>query len=137
MNPLSIVFVFKIVATVLVWCIPLLLFPSRLLETFGFPPQDSYQFVRMLGWAYLALCVGYAFGLRASLAGTRLMGPIWVGIVSNGGACLYLCCYGLTGAWATWSGTIQIFFWGSAVATALITLGLIRFGVFGDEPVVS
>ncbi len=79
MNALSWVFIFKIAATVLVWCLPLLLLPADWIEALGFPPQNSYMFARMLGWAYLALCVGYAFGLRASLRGQRLLGPIWVG----------------------------------------------------------
>ena len=134
MNSLSKVFVFKIGATVLFWCIPLILFPAALLEAAGFPAHPTYMFVRMLGWAYLALCVGYGFGLAAALKGKRLMGPIWVGIVSNGGACLYLLYYGLTGTWASWGALLQVLAWGSALATALITLGLYRFGVRGDEP---
>lgn len=133
MNNLSKVFVFKIAATVLVWCVPLILFPAALLEAAGFPEQQGYMFVRMLGWAYLALCVGYAFGLHAAWHGRRMAGPIWVGIVSNGGACAYLCFYGATGAWARWSGTMQFIGWSSAVATALITIGLIVFGVIGRE----
>ena len=131
MNHLSKVFVFKIVATVAVWCVPLILFPVDWLDAVGFPEQDSYLFVRLLGWAYLALCVGYAFGLGAALRGERLMGPIWVGIVSNGGACGYLCAYGLSGSWAAWPAPVQVVAWGSAVATALITAGLVIFGVLG------
>jgi hypothetical protein len=69
MNHLSRVFIFKIAATVAFWCIPLLLFPSESLEALGLPPESSYMFVSMLGWAYLALCVGYAFGLNASRRG--------------------------------------------------------------------
>ena len=91
----------------------------------------------MLGWAYLALCVGYAFGLRAALQGKRLMGSIWMGIVSNGGACLYLLYYGATGTWSNWDGTVQFLGWASALATALITLGLIAFGVKGTAPTVD
>ena len=157
MNALARVFVFKIAATVLFWCVPLILLPASWLEAAGFPPQSSYMFVRMLGWAYLALCVGYAFGLAAALKGARLMGPIWVGIVSNAGACLYLLYYGLTGrnrtagpagptsrrrsarpipmagSWTGWGLAIQALAWGSALATAAITLGLYRFGVRGDR----
>ena len=95
------------------------------------------MFVRMLGWAYLALCVGYAFGLRASLQGKLLLGPIWVGVVSNGGACIYLLYYGATGTWAEWGVAIQFIAWGSIVATALITLGLIAFGVLGKEESIN
>lgn len=135
MNALSKVFVFKISATVLVWCLPLLLLPAPYIEAAGFPPQESYMFVRMLGWAYLALCVGYSFGLRAALAGKRAPGPIWVGIVSNGGACAYLLYYGMTGAWTGWGGLVQFVGWGSAAATFLITLGLIFYGIRGEgEP---
>lgn len=137
MSPLSKVLIFKIAATVVVWCVPLILFPSSWLTALGFPEQPSYMFVRMLGWAYLALCVGYAFGLQAALQGRRLLGPIWVGIVSNGGACLYLCFYGLSGAWADWAWVLQLVAWGSALATALITAGLVAFGVLGKEPLAG
>ena len=129
MNRLSIVFVFKISATVLVWCVPLILFPSSWLEAAGLPWPDNDQFIRMLGWAYLSLCVGYGFGLKASLQGRVAAGPIWMGIVSNGGACVYLLYYGLTSAWTDWGGFIQFVGWSSAAATALITAGLIAFGV--------
>lgn len=133
MNKLSKVYVLKITATLLFWCLPLVMFPAEVLEAAGFPAQPSYLFVRLLGWAYLALCAGYAFGLKASLAGQRLMGPIWVGIVSNGGAAAFLLYYGFTGAWSEWGGFIQFVAWSSAVTAALITAGLYVFGVRGDE----
>ncbi len=137
MNNLSKVLIAKIAGTIVVWCLPLILFPEPLLKATGFPPQTTCMFVRLLGWAYLALCVCYFFGLRASLAGKRLMGPIWVGIVSNGGACAYLLYYGATGTWAAWGLGLQLIAWGSAVATALITLGLFVYGVRGNAPVVG
>lgn len=132
MNMLSRVFIFKIVATILFWCVPLILIPASWLEALGFPRQESYMFVRMLGWAYLALCVGYWFGLQAALQARRAMGPIWVGIVSNGGACLYLLYYGVAGTWATWGMPVQIIGWGSVIATAVITAGLLLFGIRGE-----
>ena len=95
------------------------------------------MFVRMLGWAYLALCVGYYFALKASLHGKRLMGLIWVGMASNGGACLYLLYYGVIGSWSSWGGAVQFIAWGSVGATALITLGLYVYGVKGSEPVIA
>ena len=94
------------------------------------------MFVRMLGWAYFALCVGDCFGLQASLSGRRLMGPIWVGIVSNGGAFIYLLYYGATGNWSEWGSAVKFIVWISTAATALITLGLVVYGVRGKEPVV-
>lgn len=129
MNRLSQVFVFKIVATVVFWCIPLLVFPAAWLQALGFPPPPSDLFLRLLGWAYLALCVGYAFGLAASLRGQHSSGPIWVGIVSNGGACAWLLSFGLSGEWAAWGGYATLLMWASVAATAGITLGLYLFGV--------
>ncbi|MBX2847426.1 MAG: hypothetical protein KTR16_03845 [Acidiferrobacterales bacterium] len=137
MNNLSKVLVFKIVGTLLLWCVPLLLFPAALLESLGFPEQDTYMFVRLLGWAYLALCVGYYFALRAALKNKRLMGPIWVGIVSNGGASVLLACYGFTGTWSQSGVVFQFVTWSSVGATALITLGLYIYGVKGSNPIAG
>ena len=134
MNALSRVLVFKISATLLFWSLPLILLPADLIEAAGFPHQDSYMFVRMLGWAYLALCVGYGFALREALQGRRAMAQIWVGIVSNGGAFGYLAYYGLAGTWSTWGPLIQLVAWASVLATLLITLGLWRFGLRGSGP---
>jgi hypothetical protein len=136
LDKLSLVFIFKIAATVLFWCTPLIVIPGETLAALGFPAQQSYMFVKMLGWAYLALCVGYWFGLKAALEGKRLMGPIYVGIVSNGGAFLYLVYYAIAGSWSEWGGFIQFMGWSSIVATALITVGLIRYGVNGDQPII-
>ena len=129
MNALAWVFVFKISATVLFWCLPLILFPGALLSALGLPLGDSEMFVRMLGWAYLALCVGYGFGLQAARRGQIAPGPVWVGVVSNGGACVYLLWFGITGAWAQWHGFTQFVLWSSVLATAAITLGLVWFGL--------
>lgn len=136
MNRLSQVFVFKIAVTVVFWCIPLLVLPADWLQALGFPPLSSYLFLRLVGWAYLALCVGYAFGLAASLRGQHAPGPIWVGIVSNGGACAWLLYFGLSGEWATWGGFASILMWASVATTAGITLGLYLFGVRGQTPEV-
>lgn len=129
MNNLTKIFIFKISATILFWCIPFIFFPTSILDAVGFPSQSTYMFVRMLGWAYLALCVGYAFGLKASLRGQRAAGPILVGIVSNGGACVYLAYFGIVGTWVAWGGFVQFMLWSSVLATAAITAGLYLFGV--------
>src|SRR5687767_6867942 len=102
MNRLSQVLVLKISATMLFWCLPLILFPASFLAILGVPEQPTYLFVRLLGWAYLALCVGYAFGLRESLQGNRPAGPVWMGIVSNGAACVCLAWFGAVGTWSRW-----------------------------------
>ena len=132
MNHLSRVFIIKIAATIFVWCIPLILMPAAWFEALGFPRHETYMFVRLLGWAYLALCVGYWFGLKESLQGRRAMGPIWVGIVSNGGAFLYLLYYGVLGVWTSWGIALQVVGWASVLATLLITIGLVIFGVRGQ-----
>lgn len=137
MNNLSRVFIFKIITTIVAWCIPLILFPTSVLEFVGFPEQSTYIFVRLLGWAYLALCVGYYFGLKESLKRKRFMGPIWVGLVSNGGACLYLFYYGVIGTFSNWGVFMQFVVWGSFLATGLITIGLYIYGIRGDEPIVA
>lgn len=124
-------FIVKILATVLFWCVPLLLFPAEWLAAIGLPDQPTYLFVRLLGWAYLALCVGYAFGLHASMRGIRAPGPIWVGIVSNGGACVFLLYFGVSGAWTSWGSLLQLLLWLSALTTALIAVALYVFGVAG------
>ena len=129
MSNLSKVIILKISGTLILWCIPLILFPSRLLDAIEFPEQESYMFIRMLGWAYLSLCVGYAFALKASLKGERLMASIWVGVVSNGGAFLYLLYYGITGSWTDWGYFVKVVAWISVLATAFITIGLYLYGV--------
>ena len=73
--------------------------------------------------------MGYGFGLQEALRGNVIRGPVVVGIVSNGGACLYLLYFGFTGAWATWGAAIQFVCWSSVLATTLITLGLFRYGL--------
>ncbi|MEM8768952.1 MAG: hypothetical protein AAGE43_16010 [Pseudomonadota bacterium] len=129
MNPLAKVFVFKIAVTILFWVVPLIAFPTGLLGALDMPTEPTDLFLRLLGWAYVALCVGYGFGLRAALADERLAGPIWVGIVSNGGASLYLTYYGASGAFSELTPLLQVLLWSSALATGLITLGLVQFGV--------
>ena len=132
MNALAKVLIFKISATLLFWSLPLICFPPWLIEELGFPRQETYMFVRLLGWAYLALCVGYYFVLRSALKGKRALGPIWVGIVSNGGAFSFLAYYGAVGTWSSWGLYVQLIAWASVLATFVITVGLFVFGVRGQ-----
>ena len=90
------------------------------------------MFVRLLGWAYLALCVGYSFALRSALQGKRALGQIWVGILSNGGAFAVLAYYGAIGTWSSWGLYVQFIACASIAATFLITIGLIVFGIRGE-----
>lgn len=130
MNALAAVYTFKIVATVVAWSIPLVFFPGSWLEAMlGSQDLPNLMLIRMLGWAYLSLCVGYGFGRRAALSGQILEGPIWMGVVSNGGACSFLIYYGATGSWEGLHLGVKFILWSSAIATVAITIGLYLFGV--------
>jgi hypothetical protein len=112
-----------------VWGIPLLLFPSSLLSWLGFVVPEPSVFLRLLGAAYIALVVGYCFGLQQALRGTHPLGVIWAGIVSNGGACLLLGFFGLYGTWSRWGAFAQAVMWGSLAGIVAITAGLVFFGL--------
>jgi hypothetical protein len=144
LNKLSIVFIFKIALTLILWSLPLLLLPNSWLEFLGVPQQTSYVFIKLYGMAALALAVGYGFGLQESWPSQknkqarRAMGAIWVGIVSNAGASLILLLYGLSGTWNTWGLFLQWGLWFSMVATGMIAINLIIFGVLDKTlPVVE
>ena len=171
MNALSKVYIFKILATIVVWCVPLLLFPSSWLirhvglvlpsdgnendddddmataKSSSYTPSNevTIMVLRLLGWAYLALCVGYGFGLYSSIKYHRIeIAPVVVGIVSNGGACLWLIKFATFATalvstssstsspssvfWSEYHVGIRFILQSSIIATALITFGLYVFG---------
>jgi hypothetical protein len=129
MPPLARVFAFKIAVTLLAWSLPLLMLPATRLQALGVAQPEDVMFLRLLGWAWLALCIGYGFGLRDARAGRAAAGPVWVGIASNGGAAAWLLGYGLAGAWSGWPAWLQAAAWASTVAAAGLALALWRYGV--------
>ncbi len=129
MSPLSWVLIGKIALTIAL-CILLLLFPTSLLKSLGLKVPEPILFFRLLGIAYAALAVGYAFGLQTSRLGGYPAGVVWVGIVSNGGAFLYLVLNAVSGTWAAWGFVAWAVMWSSLVVTGVITAGLITFGVW-------
>lgn len=129
MKALSRIFIIKIVLTTLIWCIPLLLFPAAWLKWLGFPVPEPQLFLRLLGMAYVALVLGYGFGLHDTLRHQYPETIIWVGVVSNGGACLLLAMAALTQAWHGWGTMAQAIMWGSLLGTGAISLGLVWFGL--------
>lgn len=143
MNKLSVIFILKIALTLILWSLLPLLLPPSWLEFLGLPQQSSYVFIKLYGMAALALSVGYGFGLRESYQSQnkkarRAMDIIWVGIVSNAGASLILLLYGLSGTWNTWGFFLQCGLWFSMVATGLIAISLVIFGVLDKTlPVVK
>lgn len=135
MRPLARVLAAKIALTVTAWCIPLLFFPKGLLLWLGFTVPEPLIFLRLLGMAYAALVVVYAFGLLATLRGENAAGAVWVGIVSNGGACLWLISFYIGEGWSGWGAFAQVFMWGSLLVTGGLTAALILFGL--TEPLGS
>lgn len=133
MNSLSKVLVFKIAFTITAACIPLLLFPENLLQWLGYAVPQPQIFLRLLGMAYLALVVGYGFGLRDSMRGIHPSSVIWVGIVSNGGAALLFAVAAAQHVWESWGVIARIAMWGSLFSVSIITLGLILFGLYGSH----
>jgi hypothetical protein len=128
-NILATIFIVKILFTLFLWCIPLLLVPGKLLASLGIPEPINIVFLRLLGMAYVALMVGYIFGLIAILNGGYPIETIWVGIISNGGAFLLLLIYRFLNTWSSWKSFIQIIMWISIVATGGITFGLVFAGL--------
>ncbi|MGH8049870.1 MAG: hypothetical protein ACREPB_04340, partial [Arenimonas sp.] len=112
-----------------VWCIPLLFFPAAILQWLGFPVPEPLLFLRLLGMAYSALVVGYCFGLRDALRNHYPRAVVWVGVISNGGACILLAIAAATSVWTDWGCIAQWIMWGSLAGTGAITLALIWFGL--------
>lgn len=125
---LPVVFVVKILFTLLL-CVPLLFFSSELFALAGIPKPINVIFFRLLGMAYVALTVGYIFGLISTLHGDYPTEIIWVGIVSNGGACLLLIAYGINGTWRSWKPLSRTVMWISTVVIGSISLCLIFSGL--------
>lgn len=110
MSRLAWVFTAKIVVTVLVWAGSLLLLPAGLLATAGLP-REAVPLARLLGSAYVALCGGYAFGLREVRAERRATSTVVVGMGSNAGAGAYLTYFGVTGTWTGWHPAVGVAAW--------------------------
>jgi hypothetical protein len=126
----------KIAITGLFWCLPLLAFPMTWFVALGIPAPEPLIFVRLLGAAYLALLVGYYLGLRGLDSGENPTQAIYMGIASNGLACLLLAYFGATGAWSSWGTGARIFMWLSTFGAFAMTSNLLRFrrALFPTQP---
>lgn len=128
MKALIFIYYSKIAFTLVAWCLPLLFFPNLLLTAFDIQEPVVSYFLRLLGWAYLALCVGYFVGLVNAKKGVLLFPPIWAGIVSNSGAAMLL--FMLASNYYSqlpWQLTAFIFV--SSTGAAFVTYILIYFGL--------
>lgn len=138
---LQVVLLIKIIVTFGLWALPFLL-PDPILDyltehLLGISALQPKVFIHLLGATFLALVVGYISAFFRINKGKDVKQIIWVGVVSNGLACAILLLYGFGGAYQSWSTSGQIVMWGSAIATGLITLGLIVTGGLKDLPSYS
>jgi len=127
-KPLEMVLIAKIALTIFFWCLPLIFFPSALLICLGFD-MGPLIFVRLLGFAYLALLVGYILAWRNFKTGIYPANTILVGLVSNFGACMVLCWGLLDGQWSEWGPIAQLYMWTSITATGAISFSLYKYGI--------
>lgn len=115
---------FKILFTILAWALPFLLLPKSMFQPLlGYTPEPLFL-IRLLGWAYFALVVGYSFGLRQIGQQIFPWGTVIMGLFSNGGAALLLMYFLLMGDVANHTGLPVMLLWASCAALLLITLGL-------------
>lgn len=128
MRALITLLISKILLTAVAVCIPLLFFSPELLQRLGFLVPEATLFLRLLGIAYLALLVSYAFGVREARRGIYPAAIVWVGIVSNTGACLILSLAAVQGSWAHWGQLARLSMFGAQLGTAGIAAGLLYFG---------
>ena len=127
------VFRTKILCTVVLWALPLSLFPASWFVRMGMPEPRPLLFFRLLGAAYSALVVEYGLGLRRLSQGAAARDTIWVGVASNGSASLILLLCGVAGRWKGWGKWARMYMWGSAIVTASIALGLVVTGLLRDN----
>ena len=80
----------KIIVTMGFWSFPLLVAPGFFLPQAGLELPENTILLSLLGWAYVALCVGYGYGFLQARKGIREKGILAMGVVSNGGACLIM-----------------------------------------------
>jgi hypothetical protein len=146
---LTVVLYVKIGVTILGWILPLFLFSfddfKFLKKIVGDIDLPSPLFARLLAAVFLALIVNYMQGLQHLSQGKDITNVVWVGIVSNGLACLILLISGLSGDWDKWGAWARGLFWGFTIILGAITVGLIVAGLvlkgaspgLRTEPVVT
>ena len=127
MKGLVVTYVLKIVITLVFWCLPLLFFGEAIRGEMDIQqPVVDYLFM-LLGWAYVALCVGYGVGLFQLLKYKQVnQAPIFAGIASNGGAALLLTLF-LLNSQNQLNECLLYFLLISALGAALVTLSLVYY----------
>ena len=114
----------KIVLTTVLWAVPFLFFSREALEPLmGVVPEPLFS-LRLLGWCYVALIVGYGAGLLEVRAGRMPWGVVAMGLVSNGGGAGLLGAHLLFGAGRSLPVLAATMNWISWIALLAITTGL-------------
>ena len=135
-GPLSILkplLAFKIVVTFFAWALQFLLLPVSVLEQgMGPVPEPIFQ-LRMLGWAYLALCVGYFAGLLEARRGRMPWGVVAMALVSNGGSAALLGSHLLFGGGAELTGWPLYATWATFAVLLFIMTVLLIVALWGSR----
>lgn len=126
MKGLKVLFIRKIIITMIFLCIPLLFFPASLFVSLGIPAPRPMLFARLLGVAYFALLIGYYNGIKALDNGRSPLFAVDMGIASNGLGGLVLLYFGLTGSWSGWDEGARVYMWLITLGALLITFNLRR-----------
>lgn len=122
---LSILLKTKIIITTAMWAIPLLAFPKSIFEWIGIPFPEPALFLRLLGVSYIALCIGYGWGIVLLNRGENPLGILLMGMVSNGFAFIMIILFGILDSYSEWSLLGKFYIYLSAGLTGSITLLLI------------
>lgn len=97
MTRLTLILIIKIAFTAVTVAAPFLLLPpERIAEMVGAAAPSPAQY-RLYGVAMIALLAGYAFAIPMAQRGERPLGPMVMGVISNGGGAITLLAFGVEG----------------------------------------
>ena len=119
----------KIIVTLGFWSFPLLVAPGFFLPLAGLDLPDSHILLSLLGWAYLALCVGYGYGFMQARKGVREKGILVMGVASNGSGCLIMLFYALSGTAPQLTVFGNVIALGSGFFTGFFAFSLYHLGL--------
>lgn len=122
------VLLLKIIITAALWAVPLMLIPSSLLNSMGFPVVDL-MFVRLLGIAYFSLGVNYYFGYTWTKKNHFPVCSAWTGVISNGLSSIYLSFLILTGSILDWGRFAQAYIIVSALAAGGLAVAFLVINI--------
>lgn len=90
MTWLALLLLFKIGFTAIFAALPMLLLPASRIEARLAVDVSAVPYIRLYGWALVALLVGYGGAIPVAEAGHMPWGVIVMGVVSNVGATLLM-----------------------------------------------